>query len=510
MTLQRIRTYGIDITALRANLDGMFGDDYQVTIFDAYVVLELPRLLHRDEIHELSHASGYMHYVRQNEAIRSIADREVQGGHFSSSQLNSKSIDKLPITRRQGATSSTRETILDKGKEEEEPDTHAKLNTHDAGEIPLFHPASQEIPVVDFGTGSKSSNRGFIRVQQSDTYEQGDRTQSDLYSVFLETSEASSVFEVTGRIMWSADPRGQRGEEGVIEKSLNHPHLIEMLSVFRYEENGAQYFNFVFPLALGDLRGLFRGSHYEEIELQKRAQDSLWDQFAGLSSAVAYLHVSIQMAHRDIKPSNILIYEESSSEGGLAQQCAWTYDSPKIRRGSPNDGSKAPNAERFHIPSATDLLANDIWKLGCVFTEMLVFLVCGGSTGVAIFRDSILTTENNISYDIFDDTRFDDGEKVKDQVLVWIDQMAFEDMRAECLQPILGEMLAKSAQRPTIAQVDFPNISFDDGLRLVRFTPADRMSPLTRIETLRLGLQKWIGRTVDWGSSPSPPANAES
>ncbi|UPK95247.1 hypothetical protein LCI18_006182 [Fusarium solani-melongenae] len=197
------------------------------------------------------------------------------------------------------------------------------------------------------------------------------------------------------------------------------------------------------------------------------------------------------MAHRDIKPSNILIYETPSSEGNLilkltdfglsidlskaltwehgsrALQSAWQYDSPESRRASPSVGIKSPILEKIHIPSATDLLANDIWKLGSVFTEMVAFLVCGGSMGVVDFRDHITTTEGKISSDMFNDTRFDDSEKVKDQV-------------------------------------DFPNIRYDDGLRIATFIPASYTNPLSRTERLQLGIEERIKRQVDWWPFPRP------
>lgn len=260
-------------------------------------------------------------------------------------------------------------------------------------------------------------------------------------------------------------------------KSLNHPHVVETLSAFRSEEDGEQHFNFMFPLALGNLKRLFRGDDDKTLRLPKRAQDSLWGQFAGLSSAVAYLHGSIRMAHRDIKPSNILIYAEPASKGGIllkltdfglsvdlskartweagsvARQSAWRYDSPEVRKASPNLGSKAPGTESFPIPSDSDLLANDIWKLGCVFTEMVAFLVCGGSQGVKEFRDYITTSEDRVESDVFYDTRFDDGDKVKGRVLDWLGHMARRDIRAGHLQAILGQMLAESSTRPSIEGV---------------------------------------------------------
>jgi serine/threonine protein kinase len=279
--------------------------------------------------------------------------------------------------------------------------------------------------------------------------------------------------------------------------TLDHPHLIETLSVFRSETNGIQYFNFVFPLALSNLKRLFR-DFFVPLPLRSRNIQSLWGQFPGLSSAVAHLHDSAHMAHRDIKPSNILIYEDPSrkdlilkltdfglsvdlsrartwEQGSRARQSAWLYDSPEVRKASPMT-EMAQSNEKISIPSASDLMSNDIWKLGCVFTEMLAYLVCGGSTGVNEFRDHITTTEDKISSDVFNDTRFDDGEQIKPQVLEFLERMACKDTRARMLQATISEMLSKSALRPTIksvcdnlAQVCYSRLSISSNIDRITF-----------------------------------------
>ncbi|RSL58999.1 hypothetical protein CEP54_007471 [Fusarium duplospermum] len=551
-----LRTYQINISALRRKLERQFGDNYQVEIREDpdFIVLNLPHALSQDELDDIKHRYSSWYLQRPKTIFGRPADIKVPVSH--SLQSGHRSTENLPVTEPQDTTASSDPgSIVDEDKDEQ------ALETPDANEIPLFNLASQRIILVNIGTGFKSGGQGFIKLEKPVTSKGDHKIQSGLYSVLRDKGATSSVFEVTGRILRSADRPNQVESEAVVQKfavkrldkhtaaaqfwaeynslklikSLNHPHMVETLSAFRCEENGYQYLNFLFPMALGNLKQLLRGGYDENMGIQKSARKSLWDQFAGLSSAVAYLHDSVQMAHRDIKPSNILIYGDPSSEeslvlkltdfglaidlskaptweaGSLTQQLTWPYDSPEIRRTSPNDKSNTPSDEGIHIPSATELLANDVWKLGCVFTEMVAFLVCGGSVGVTNFRDFITSTEDKVSSDMFNDTRFDDGEKVKDQVLDWIGQMAQKDMRAKWLQPILSEMLARSAERPTIAricdalvQVDFPNINFDDGLRLVRFTPADRMSPLSRIETLRLGIEEWVGRTVDWRPFPRP------
>lgn len=258
---------------------------------------------------------------------------------------------------------------------------------------------------------------------------------------------------------------------------LNHPNIVETLSVFKYEESGLQYFNFAFPLALGNLKRLFRGDYDAEQSVQE-ACGSLWHQYAPVTSALAYLHDSMNTAHRDIKPSNILVYPSKSpgdlilkitdfglavdltkavswEHGTLAAQSALTYDSPEM-----------PKENSARIPSAKELLSNDVWKLGCVFTEMTAFLT-SGSRGIVDFRNHITTTEGKIRSDFFNDTRFDDGEKVKPEVLEWMDNISASGVaggRASQLNPILKKMLAKSVERPSatevfsaLAKVSLPN-----------------------------------------------------
>ena len=263
--------------------------------------------------------------------------------------------------------------------------------------------------------------------------------------------------------------------------SIHHPNVVETLAAFRYEQDNIQYFNFMFPLALGNLKRLFRGQYGNNSALQSRVRVSLWDQFIGLASAVAYLHHSLQTAHRDIKPSNILIYNNMESPGGediilkitdfglsvdlskantwelgtLAAESAWTYDSPEFRQASPWPDSLSSGSSDLTVtlPTSDELLSNDIWKLGCVFTEMLAFLVGGGSLGVVQFRDHITTTEEGIHSDFFNDTRFDDGLKVKPQVIEWLDRASDKDDRARQLGPLLRGMLATGPARPTAVGV---------------------------------------------------------
>ncbi|KAK2692548.1 hypothetical protein QWA68_007421 [Fusarium oxysporum] len=90
-----------------------------------------------------------------------------------------------------------------------------------------------------------------------------------------------------------------------------------------------------------------------------------------------------------------------------------------------------------------------------------------------------------------------DGEQDKPQDLGFIGQMAVSDYRARILQSVSSEMLAKLALRPTIAHVceklaenNFPNISYNYGVRVVRFIPADRWAR-SRFDASKLKIEEW-------------------
>ncbi|KAF5598015.1 serine threonine kinase [Fusarium pseudocircinatum] len=483
---------GVDIVRLRRILNEIYHGDYEVSLKDEVFVILAPRELNLEEREAVAEASRYKRIVKENNAVKATMKEET----FTPQPKRPKR--RGPQRRSPPTAPSLSQTTTQQPKV---PDT---------SQIPLFDSMTQVVPSMD--RKHATPEQVLVVVENVATDEVG-RALQGLYATEVASGETSKVFGVETRLSLnghlsdskdvvrkcavkrlhestSAEQFWTEYESLKRLKSLNHPHLIETLSVFRSETGTTQHFNFLFPLALSNLKRLFRDS-YVPVSLRNRNIDSLWGQIPGLSSAVAYLHDSAHMAHRDIKPSNILIYEDPSSnglslkltdfglsvdlsrartweQGSRARQSAWLYDSPEARNASPIAGVES--SARIKIPSSSDLMANDIWKLGCVFTEMVAYLVGGGSSGVETFRDYITTTEDNISSDVFNDTRFDDGEQVKPQVLEFIDQMAYRDYRARMLQSVISDMLAKSALRPTIALVcenlaesHFPNISYNDG-----------------------------------------------
>ncbi|KAF5968001.1 serine/threonine protein kinase [Fusarium bulbicola] len=523
---------GVDIVRLRKILGDIYHGNYEVSFKNDVFLILAPRELHLEEREAVAEGSEYKRIVKENNAVKATMKAPVSG----------KANPKLVRPRKRK---------IPPGQSSSQPATE-KHGAPDTSQIPLFDVTTQVVLPLEPKAKAATPDHVLIVVENVTTDDVG-RTLQGLYAIPVASGETSRVFGVKTRLSLdghlsdskevvrkcavkrlheSTSPEQFWAEYESLKslKSLNHPHLVETLSVFRSEMGGTQHFNFLFPLALSNLKRLFRDSHVPA-PLRNRNLDSLWGQIPGISSAVAYLHDSAYMAHRDIKPSNILIYEEPSSsglslkltdfglsvdlsrartweQGSRARQSAWLYDSPEVRNASPMTGVET--STRIKIPSALDLMANDIWKLGCVFTEMLAYLVGGGSSGVEAFRDYITTTEDNVSSDVFNDTRFDDGEQVKPQVLEFIERMAHKDHRAEMLQSVISDMLAKSALRPTITDVcekladnNFPNISYNDGVRMVQFVPANRLTH-SHLDTLRLKIEELTGRPMDWAPLQQP------
>lgn len=92
---------------------------------------------------------------------------------------------------------------------------------------------------------------------------------------------------------------------------------MRFVAAFSFQENTIRQNNFLFPLASGTLKPLFAGQLRPE--LTKLEFETLWTQFEGLASAVAYLHEECNTAHRDLKGSNILLYRDKNLNNIIAK-----------------------------------------------------------------------------------------------------------------------------------------------------------------------------------------------
>ena len=86
------------------------------------------------------------------------------------------------------------------------------------------------------------------------------------------------------------------------------------------------------------------------------------------------------------------------------------------------------------------------------------------------FRDFIFVKQGNLTSDEFDDSRFDNDVKVKDEVIEWLSRMEARNNKAHEIVPLARLMLAQAEDRPTAASVS-------DSLRKVMFLRLGRPMP---------------------------------
>ena len=323
----------------------------------------------------------------------------------------------------------------------------------------------------------------------------------------------------------------------------HHRNIVELLNAFRFEDEGKLvHYNFSFPLAIGNLKELFnhhlapkrdwnpnRTPHSLSDDLYSIATESLWSEFEGLGSALAHLHEKCQIVHSDIKPSNVLLYEPYGSpptinaklaDFGLAvdlktkltwqlgskeSQSAWHYDAPELRTAFQKGQdfySQTGATNMLHELSAEQLMGGDVWKLGSVFIQMLTFLVDGLHSTLQ-FRKFITTIVGDLSSDDLGDSRFDDGEEVKVEVLQWLSRLATKDLRAQEMHDLLRSMLETSSKRPSSGQVaqtlkSFSICTYFDGARYLNFTSSNLLPRPPFVDHYKQRVEERLGHPVDW------------
>ncbi|KAF1846869.1 kinase-like protein [Cucurbitaria berberidis CBS 394.84] len=296
---------------------------------------------------------------------------------------------------------------------------------------------------------------------------------------------------------------------------FQHPNIVQLLGAC----TTGRIMNFLFPLALGNLKYLLRGTGpWEEPHVLRNSQ-TLWGQMEGLASALEFLHDGCKTVHRDIKPSNILLYSDSTcpyiqakiADFGLALNLegttthtlgtleaisAWEYDAPEVRQ-----EVKKAQADPSLVVDPTGLVQGDVWKFGSVMVELMTFLI-HGSPGVKEFRQFITTVDGNLTSDEIAATRLDDGEKVKPEVLTWLHWLGRDSPRAVEIAPLLETMLGGASSRPdmkTVAEtLRRSNCVFWDGARAVRFIQSADTPQPSIVDNWKARLENRLQSRIDW------------
>lgn len=177
-----------------------------------------------------------------------------------------------------------------------------------------------------------------------------------------------------------------------------HEHLLTMLTAFVHQHR----FNFVFPWAQCQLDSYW----YDDTAWKKEAETFEWtlNQMHGLMGAIEKLHEPTHLhksrlepqdrfgLHADIKPDNILFFKSNKHPRGiliLSDFGLASFHRQESRSNIPNKaipgvpGYRPPECD---IEGGTISRKYDIWTLGCLFLEMVTW-VLGGKQLLKEFDD---------------------------------------------------------------------------------------------------------------------------
>ena len=179
-------------------------------------------------------------------------------------------------------------------------------------------------------------------------------------------------------------------------RNLSHAHIVTHLAT--WEQDGRHYI--ILPYAQCDLRQYMERNTFAQKDAWLLDQKNAWllDQFRGMAEAVRQIHDKKEPTsslavvtpapgelttawHHDIKPENILFFLDSGSSYGIFRLADW--GSAKVnpyRTRSHNTGSPIGTLT-YEPPEYTSKgktsRPHDLWSLGCVFLELLVWAVFG-------------------------------------------------------------------------------------------------------------------------------------
>ncbi|ETS88088.1 hypothetical protein PFICI_01916 [Pestalotiopsis fici W106-1] len=223
-----------------------------------------------------------------------------------------------------------------------------------------------------------------------------------------------------------------------------HNHLVTLLAAFEQENTEKNFF--VFPWAECDLSAFW--------EKQKpKPGDAKWiaEQLKGLVSALNEIHNPAQNSqnlgtqvfgrHGDLKPDNILWYTpyKGDPKGILVvSDMGFTAVNSELSRSKQTNGKPRTPTYRppeLDIQGAKVTREYDVWSLGCIFLEMMTWIL-GGQRFNSEFKKSRMTPENGVNTSIFF-TMVGGQPIVKKEVVQWIDTLRSHKRSTEFIHAVL-------------------------------------------------------------------------
>ncbi|KAF5608592.1 serine threonine kinase [Fusarium subglutinans] len=156
-----------------------------------------------------------------------------------------------------------------------------------------------------------------------------------------------------------------------------HPHIVRLLASYRMESR----YHLVFPSADCDLAMYWR--NHPRPSDDKRTVEWLGGQMRGLADALSTVHGQ-NGVHGDIKPENILCFGSDNRQTVLAlTDFGSSYFLAPEEKQFPKGLKHTPVYRAPEIDTHKSITqAYDIWSLGCVFAEAIVWFY-DGKAGIA-------------------------------------------------------------------------------------------------------------------------------
>jgi serine/threonine protein kinase len=167
-----------------------------------------------------------------------------------------------------------------------------------------------------------------------------------------------------------------------------HDHIITILALYEYKG----YLHFVFPFVEGNLyeflRGEWKCTSLGQCKSSSWADSKLWSQAIGVCTAAVQFHGALDESRRnkritaihfDLKPDNLLITTAGVIKVADFGQCMLFHssggDSGRTVDYQPGD----PEYSGPEAQSSQATQAHDVWQLGCIILEVVIFLTFGSA-----------------------------------------------------------------------------------------------------------------------------------
>jgi serine/threonine protein kinase len=231
-----------------------------------------------------------------------------------------------------------------------------------------------------------------------------------------------------------------------------HEHLARIYSAFWWERNGCTYL--IAERANDNLNAFMENNPGEP---WPGHMDGTWllSQLRGLASALDALHTGvpgITFVHHDVKPTNILVFTDEESGISTFRITNWSHATTKLHdsstapvsHNSPTTGRSSYHAPEYYSdePSAK----HNIWSLGCIFLELLIW----HAKGWHYLEDWRRSRENANDASFFVDGRGSQLIGIVDAELDWLHSNGFPGQ----IQIIRQMLSINKEARPSASQVE--------------------------------------------------------